>query len=280
MPSTIDTVKVSSGRANPLVAGVAEGGYSVDDLWPFSIRASSKDTATIPKVSTQSTAISSLSLKIWKQKSVKNPAKYNYTSFGSKNSPFEPSLKLFYDKFLHFSSIRTFYEADNYDEGYAENRRHRRAIGKENQKFRDAMRREYTDTVRNLAAWVRKRDPRWQACQKDVQRKDFKRKPGKEENAKRRAEMAENYVAPEWLPLMINASTTKNSSFNNSNDSFLEEFASSSTAQDSETAEIDDNDIDSDGLDEFDDFYCVVCKKVFQESQTMEESWAEQKAQN
>ena len=62
---------------------------------------------------------------------------------------------------------------------------------------------------------------------------------------------------------------------------FPKEFASPPLLQDSETAEIDDNDIDSegDGLDKFDDFIASFVRK-FSESQTMEESWAEQKAQN
>ena len=244
---------------------VAEGGYSVDDLMTFFDPSVFKGYGDDPKGFYSVYRDLFAFLEDLEAEECDNPAKYNYTSFGSKNSPFEPSLKLFYDKFLHFSSIRSFYEADNYDEGYAENRRHRRAIGKENQKFRDAMRREYTDTVRNLAAWVRKRDPRWQAYQKErtAQRLQAEARR-KEENAKRRAEMAESYVAPEWVAVNDQCIDDEEFLLQQLERLRFEEFASS-TAQDSETAEIDDNDIDSegDGLDEFDDFYCVVCKKVF-----------------
>ena len=239
---------------------VAEGGYSVDDLMTFFDPSVFKGYGDDPKGFYSVYRDLFAFLEDLEAEECDNPAKYNYTSFGSKNSPFEPSLKLFYDKFLHFSSIRAFYEADNYDDGYAENRRHRRAIGKENQKFRDAMRREYTDTVRNLAAWVRKRDPRWQAYQKErtAQRLQAEARR-KEENAKRRAEMADNYVAPEWAAVNDQCIDDEEFLLQQLERLRFEEFAS--TAQDSETAEIDDN--DSDGLDEFDDFYCVVCKKVF-----------------
>lgn len=45
----------------------------------------------------------------------------------------------------------------------APDRRIRRAMEKENKKLRDSARREFNETVRNLAAFVRKRDPRVKA---------------------------------------------------------------------------------------------------------------------
>lgn len=43
----------------------------------------------------------------------------------------------------------------------------KRAIEKENQKARGAGRREFNDSVRRLAAWVKKRDPRLMQHQRD-----------------------------------------------------------------------------------------------------------------
>lgn len=236
---------------------VAEAGYSVDDLMNLFDPSVFKGYGDDPKGFYAVYRDLFAFLEDMEAEEADNPAKYNFTSFGSKNTPFEPSLKLFYDKFMHFSSTRSFYEADNYDDGYAENRRHRRAISKENQKYCDSMRREYNDTVRNLAAWVRKRDPRWQSYQKEktAQRLQAEAKR-KEDVIRKRAEMAENYVAPDW---------TLNDQCINDEEFLLqqlerlqfEELGASQEKTEEEEFE------SADEFDEFDDFYCVVCKKVF-----------------
>jgi DnaJ homolog subfamily A member 5 len=239
---------------------VAEAGYSVDDLMNFFDSSVFKGYGDDPKGFYAVYRDLFAFLEDMEAEEADNPAKYNYTSFGSKNTPFEPSLKLFYDKFIHFSSSRSFYEADNYDDGYAENRRHRRAISKENQKYRDAMRREYNDTVRNLTAWVRKRDPRWQSYQKEktAQRLQAEAKR-KEDVIRKRAEMAENYLAPDWT---LNDQCIDDEEFLLQQLERLEfeEFSS----QKQENGNGNDEEIEStEDFDEFDDFYCVVCKKVF-----------------
>lgn len=248
-----------------------EAGYSVDDLMAFFdpsvFKGFGDDAKGFYAIYRDLFAF----LEDMEAEESPHPAKYEFTSFGSKNTPFEPSLKAFYDKFIHFSSIRSFYEADNYDDGYAENRRHRRAIDKENQKFREAMRREYNDTVRNLAAWVRKRDPRYQAYQKEKKaQRELSEARRKEEVARKRAEMAENYVAPDWA---IDEQA-------DDYDEFLlqqlerlefEEFPSETNSKNESSNRLDDQedvldeDAEEDELDDddYDDFYCVVCKKVF-----------------
>lgn len=233
----------------------AESGYSVDDLMNFFDSSIFKGYGDDPKGFYAVYRNLFAFLEDLEAEESDNPSRYTFTSFGSKNTPFEPSLKVFYDKFLHFSSIRPFYEADNYDDNYAENRRHRRAIGKENQKFRDAMRREYNDTVRNLAAWVRKRDPRWQTYQKEraAQRQEAEARR-KEENVRRRAEMAENYVAPDWA---INDQCIDDEEFLLQQ---LERLQFEALGSDQTNPVDSDSEAES---EEFDDFYCVVCKKVF-----------------
>lgn len=237
---------------------VAESGYSVDDLMNFFDASVFKGYGDDPKGFYSVYRDLFAFLEDLEAEESDQPAKYEFASFGSKNSPYEPSLKLFYDKFTRFTSVRTFYEADNYDDHYAENRRHRRAISKENQKLRDAMRREYTDTVRNLALWVRKRDPRWQAYQKErtAQRLQSEEKR-KEEVIRRRAEMAESYVAPDWT---LNDQCIDDEEFllQQLNRLAFEELPSN--RNDKEAIE---EDLSGSEEDEFDDFYCVVCKKVF-----------------
>lgn len=247
---------------------VVEGGYSVEDLMAFFDTSVFKGYADDPKGFFTVYRELFAFLEDLEAEEMDNPARYKYASFGSKNFPFEPSLKEFYDKFMSFSSTRTFYEADSYDDSYAENRRHRRAIGKENQRARDTMRREYNDTVRNLAAWVRKRDPRWHSYQKarTVQREAAESRR-KEEVLRKRAEQADAYVAPEWA---VDHQLNEDFLLQQLERLQFEEFASQKDSVKGASGSVNDSGEDSqndeaeeDPLEGFDDFYCVVCKKIF-----------------
>lgn len=235
---------------------LAEDGYTVEDLMPYF------NTSVFSGYGDDDRGFFAVYRNLFafledlEEESAEEEARFNNTrhvrgsfaSFGSKNTPYEPSLKTFYDKFLHFSSCRPFYEADNYDDSYAENRRHRRAIDKENQRFRDNMRREYNETVRNLAAWVRKRDPRWHEFQKRrAEEREAAEARRKQELRQKRAEQAEAYVAPDWAV-----------------DHYLDEefmLKQLEKLQLEEDREHDNG--NGSDEDEFDEYYCVVCKKVF-----------------
>lgn len=66
----------------------------------------------------------------------------------------------FYNYWCNFASRMSFSWEDKYNPADVPNRQVRRAIEKENKKFRDVARKKYNDTVRALASYVRKRDPR------------------------------------------------------------------------------------------------------------------------
>lgn len=66
----------------------------------------------------------------------------------------------FYNYWTNFVTKMSFCWEDKYNPSDVPNRQVRRAIEKENKKFRDAARKKYNDTVRALASYVRKRDPR------------------------------------------------------------------------------------------------------------------------
>jgi DnaJ family protein A protein 5 len=69
----------------------------------------------------------------------------------------------FYRNWAEFVSNKDFRLADEYNPSMAPNRYVRRRMEAENDKARKKARKEYTDTVRNLVEFVRKRDPRWKA---------------------------------------------------------------------------------------------------------------------
>ena len=56
---------------------------------------------------------------------------------------------------------------DKYNTLEAPNRQVKRAMEKENQKLRDAARREYIGRIKSLVAFVKKRDPRVVAYEKE-----------------------------------------------------------------------------------------------------------------
>lgn len=235
---------------------LAEDGYTVEDLMPFFNTAAfsgygDDDRGFFAVYRNLFAFLEDLEEEAAEEESRFNNTRHvrgSFTSFGSKNTPYEPSLKTFYDKFLHFSSCRPFYEADNYDDSYAENRRHRRAIDKENQRFRDNMRREYNETVRNLAAWIRKRDPRWHEYQKlRAEEREAAEARRKQELRQKRAEQAEAYVAPDWAV-----------------DHYLDEELMMKMLEKLQLEEDGEHDkTDTAEEDEFDEYYCIVCKKVF-----------------
>lgn len=60
-------------------------------------------------------------------------------------------MKQFYNAWLTFSSQKSFSWCDKYRLSEAPDRRIRRAMEKENKKFRDAARKEFNDTI--LVSW-------------------------------------------------------------------------------------------------------------------------------
>ncbi|KND05182.1 uncharacterized protein SPPG_00846 [Spizellomyces punctatus DAOM BR117] len=123
--------------------------------------------------------------------------------FGTSRDPYDEQPRLFYNKFLHFASVKSFRWHDKYRLSEAPDRRVRRLMEKDNKRAREVARREFNEAVRNLAAFVRKRDPRYKTW-KDEQEKISKEnaveetKRRAEERRRERDRRAEEYVVPEW----------------------------------------------------------------------------------
>jgi DnaJ family protein A protein 5 len=82
--------------------------------------------------------------------------------FGDSTTPIAEVLK-FYAEWENFASKLNFAWADTYHTVDAPNRATRRVMEAENTKSRNAARKEYTNNVRSLATFVKKRDPRFVA---------------------------------------------------------------------------------------------------------------------
>ncbi|KIK63210.1 hypothetical protein GYMLUDRAFT_41536 [Collybiopsis luxurians FD-317 M1] len=92
-------------------------------------------------------------------------------SFGYSHWPWAPKNKgeeataarTFYNAWINFTTAKDFAWSDSWNISEAPDRRVRRLMEKDNKKARDDARRDFNDTVRSLAKFLRKRDPRYKA---------------------------------------------------------------------------------------------------------------------
>ncbi|OCH94891.1 DnaJ-domain-containing protein [Obba rivulosa] len=92
-------------------------------------------------------------------------------SFGDSTWPWVPPSKAdedraartFYTFWLNFATNKEFSWMDQWNISEAPDRQVRRLMERDNKKARDDARKEYNDTVRSLAMFLRKRDPRYKA---------------------------------------------------------------------------------------------------------------------
>ena len=115
----------------------------------------------------------------------------DYPPFGDRMSSSSDTIN-FYNNWSNFVTILSFSWEDEYNPSEAENRQVRREIEKHNKKARDTGRRKYTDLVKALVAFVRKRDPRIQvietaAAQKKKQEAEHRRQIRQDELDRREA---------------------------------------------------------------------------------------------
>ncbi|TFK86714.1 DnaJ-domain-containing protein [Polyporus arcularius HHB13444] len=90
-------------------------------------------------------------------------------SFGDSTWPWLPPSKeekdrcarTFYTHWTNFVTNKEFEWADQWNLAEAPDRRVRRLMERDNKKARDEARKEYNETVRSLAMFIRKRDPRY-----------------------------------------------------------------------------------------------------------------------
>lgn len=88
--------------------------------------------------------------------------------FGGRDADWD-TVRAFYARWEGFSSAKSFSFADKWHLGEAPNREVRRLMEKDNKKARATVRKEFNSTVRELAAFVKKRDPRVARRRKEEQ---------------------------------------------------------------------------------------------------------------
>lgn len=120
---------------------------------------------------------------------------------GNLESPYG-QVTAFYNYWLGFSTVMDFCWVDQYDVMAGPNRKSRRVMEEENNKLRKKAKREYNETVRGLAGFVKKRDKRvidmMVKKNEEIERKREEEKERKKKLQKERMEKAKKYEEPEW----------------------------------------------------------------------------------
>ncbi|XP_012276356.1 dnaJ homolog subfamily C member 21 [Orussus abietinus] len=174
--------------------------------------------------------------------------------FGNSTSSYEDVVHNFYAYWQSYSTKRSFAWLDLYDIREAQNRRVVRLMEKENKKVREKAKRERNEQVRNLVAFVRKRDKRVQAhAQKLADRAKENAKKAQERQKQQlleRQQQMKNYTESEWSKFSNIEKELKNIESNLAAE-FGEELSSSGNSENEDS--IQDNNA----------LYCVACNKIF-----------------
>ncbi|XP_007037564.2 PREDICTED: DNAJ protein JJJ1 homolog [Theobroma cacao] len=108
----------------------------------------------------------------------------------------------FYNYWLGFSTVMDFVWVDEYDVMAGPNRKSRRVMEEENKKLRRKAKREYNETVRGLAEFVKKRDKRVidmsMKRKEEMERRKEEEREKKRKMEKERLERVRAYAEPEW----------------------------------------------------------------------------------
>ncbi|KAG6816205.1 hypothetical protein H0H87_007754 [Tephrocybe sp. NHM501043] len=110
--------------------------------------------------------------------------------------------RLFYTAWTNFATAKDFTWSDQWNITEAPDRRVKRLMEKDNKKARDDSRREYNDTIRSLAKFIRKRDPRY----KDHLARQFEQSQQSQASGSaipiagitKRSQATEEYVEQDW----------------------------------------------------------------------------------
>ncbi|KAL9255724.1 DNAJ protein JJJ1-like protein [Drosera capensis] len=150
----------------------------------------------------------------------------------------EAQVNAFYAYWLGFGTVMDFCWVDQYDAGAGANRKSRRVMEEENRKSRRKAKREYNETVRGLAEFVKKRDKRvidmMVRKERERERRAEEEKERKKALEREKMERARAYEEPEWARVK---------------EEELEGLR-------------DGEEVGGEG-DEIEELYCVACKKKF-----------------
>lgn len=130
-----------------------------------------------------------------------------YPSFGHANDAYDDVVRPFYAAWNGFATKKSFSWEDAYRYSEAPDRRLRRMMEKENKRFREEAIREFSEAVRSLVAFVKKRDPRFKPnTQSETERQKLLRDIAVAQAARSRAANQAKQALEEAMPGWMNSS--------------------------------------------------------------------------
>lgn len=178
-------------------------------------------------------------------------------SFGNSTTDYE-KVSEFYNYWLNYSTKKTYVWLDPYDITGVRDRRYVKLVEKENKKVRQKARKERNEEVKNLVAFVKKRDKRVLAQKKIQDQKLLENKKKREllsmqKRLERQQELNQSRDQPEWSKF-DNVKSELEEIEKNLVEQFGEEFTDSEEEQEKD----------------FSNLYCVVCNKMFKTAKAFE----------
>ncbi|KAJ8402358.1 hypothetical protein AAFF_G00368470, partial [Aldrovandia affinis] len=196
-----------------------------------------------------------------------------FPTFGDSQSDYDTVVHLFYGYWQSFCTRKNFAWKEEYDTRQASNRWEKRAMEKENKKTREKSRKERSELVRQLVAFVRKRDRRVQAHKKLVEEQNAEKAKKVEELRRKQklhqAELAENYKEQSWA-----AMSELEKELQQIEAQYGQEFGDASESEEEDMDAVDGGDQNGgEGTEEpveyYDDLYCPACDKSFKTDKAM-----------
>lgn len=195
-----------------------------------------------------------------------------FPTFGDSQSDYDTVVHMFYGYWQSFCTRKNFAWKEEYDTRQASNRWEKRAMEKENKKTREKARKERNELVRQLVAFVRKRDRRVQAHRKLVEEQNAEKAKKMEEMRRKQklnqAKMAEEYKEQSWA-----AMSELEKELQQMEAQYGQEFGDASESEEEENSDVGDleqPDEDEVTIDEYyDDLYCPACDKSFKSDKAM-----------
>uniref|UniRef100_A0A8C7QBF0 DnaJ homolog subfamily C member 21 n=1 Tax=Oncorhynchus mykiss TaxID=8022 RepID=A0A8C7QBF0_ONCMY len=197
-----------------------------------------------------------------------------FPSFGDSQSDYD-TVHLFYAYWQSFCTRKKFAWKEDYDTRQASNRWEKRAMEKENKKVRDKARKERSELVRQLVAFVRKRDKRVQAHKKLVEEQNAEKAKKVEELRRKQklsqAKLAEDYKEQSWV-----AMSEMEKELQQMEAQYGKEFGDVSESEEEDQgrggqyrADLSHNETEELLDDYYDDLYCPACDKSFKSDKAM-----------
>ncbi|KAJ7983348.1 hypothetical protein DPEC_G00380050 [Dallia pectoralis] len=203
-----------------------------------------------------------------------------FPSFGDSLSDYDTTVHIFYGYWQSFCTLKNFAWKEEYDTRQGSNRWEKRAMEKENKKVRDKARKERNELVRQLVAFVRKRDKRVQAHKKLLEDQNAE-KAKKVEELRRKQKLSQAKIAEDYKEQSWAAMSELEKDLQLMEAQYGKEFGDASGSEDEEAdIEVLDKmdqagaDLQKDETEElledyYDDLYCPACDKCFKSDKAM-----------